>query len=159
MTTYGPHGNNFQFLTTMVATFIGDNFLGVNFLGVIFLGAIFKGAIFRGGKFQRGELSQGAIFLGEIFQRAIFGVGGGAIFTEPRIFLYSCIFYARLLCNVKRTFCYLQIYLAVCVPKEKGSSKFCSGMFGPKKIFDSGFLYLHLLKKFFFTMKLTVKHP
>ena len=151
MTTYGPHGNNFQFLTTMVATFIGDNFLGVNFLGVIFLGAIFKGAIFRGGHFHGGQFSQVANFLGEIFQEAIF--------TEPRIFPYSCIFYVRLLCNIEQTFCYLQIYLAVCVPKEKGSSKFCSGMFGPKKIFHSGFLYLHLSKKFFFTMKLTVKHP
>ena len=57
LTTYGPLGNNFQLLTTMVATFIGDNFLGINFLGVIFLGKIFKGAIFRRGKFQRGKLS------------------------------------------------------------------------------------------------------
>ena len=61
MITYGLHGNNFQFLVTMVATFIEDNFLGVNFLGVIFLGVIFKGGgggsseggIFRGGNFHR----------------------------------------------------------------------------------------------------------
>ena len=52
MTTYGPYGNNFQFLMTMVGilinffiygggqlmqgdfhTFKGDNFLGINFLG------------------------------------------------------------------------------------------------------------------------------
>ena len=62
MTTYGPHGNNFQFLTTMVATFIGDNFLGVNFVEVIFWGAIFKWAIFRGRKFQREEISEGGNF-------------------------------------------------------------------------------------------------
>ena len=56
MATYRQYGNNFQFLATMVATFIGDKFLGVNFLGIIFLGAIFKGAILRGEEFQRGKL-------------------------------------------------------------------------------------------------------
>ena len=64
MTTYGPHGNNFQFLTTMVATFIGDNFLGVNFLGGNFLGGNFQG-----GDFQMGEISEGGTFIGEYFHR------------------------------------------------------------------------------------------
>ena len=62
MTTYGPHGNNFQFLTTMVATFIGDNFLGVNFLG----------GNFQGGDFQRGEISEGGTFIGGYFHRGQF---------------------------------------------------------------------------------------
>ena len=57
MTTYGSHGYNFQFLTAMVANFIGDNFLGVNFLKVIFLGAVFKREIYRGGKSQKGDFS------------------------------------------------------------------------------------------------------
>ena len=57
MTTYGLLGNNFQFLTTMMETFIGDNFLGVSFLRVIFMKAIFKETIFSAGNFQRGELS------------------------------------------------------------------------------------------------------
>ena len=66
MTAYGLHGNNFQFLTTMVATFIGDNFLRVNFLGVIFLRAIFKEAI------QKGEFSEGETFIGGYFHRGQF---------------------------------------------------------------------------------------
>ena len=66
ITTYGPYGNRFQFLTTMVATFIGENFLGVNFLGMIFLGAIFKGGI------QRGRISEGGIFIGGYFHKRQF---------------------------------------------------------------------------------------
>ena len=85
MTTYGLHGNNFQFLTIMVANFIGDNFLGVNFLGVIFLWAISKRTIFRGGDLQRRELSQVGIFIRDNFNRRQFPRGQftwGTIFTE-----------------------------------------------------------------------------
>ena len=87
MATYGPYGNNFQFLTTIVATFIGDNLLGGNFLGVIFLGDSFQG-----GDFQRGEISEDGTFIGGYFHRGQFSggnfsggnfFGGGAIFTEP----------------------------------------------------------------------------
>ena len=95
MTAYGLHGNNFQFLTTMVATFIGDNFLWVNFLGVIFLGVIFKGAIFRGGFSEVGTFIAGyfhreqfwlvAIFWGEIFWVQLFtGQFSGGQFSLSR---------------------------------------------------------------------------
>ena len=70
MITYGLHGNNFQFLVTMVATFIEDNFLGVNFLGVIFLGAIFKGG--GGVDLQREEFSEEGTFIGGYFHRRQF---------------------------------------------------------------------------------------
>ena len=98
MTTYGPHGNNFQFLTTMVATFIGDDFLGVNFLGVIFLGAIF-----RGGNIHRWVFSQGAIFW-----------GGGGIFTEPSLLLTLHCFFLTLItffymCNTIYPYLVLQL--------------------------------------------------
>ena len=77
MTTYGPYGNNFPFLMTMVANIInqltfsssiiffaggqlgrggGETFIGVNFLGVNFLGVNFLGQFSRGG-FQRGKVS------------------------------------------------------------------------------------------------------
>ena len=61
MTTYGSLGNNFQFLTTMVATFIGDNFLGGNF---------------QWGDFQRGEISEKGNFIGRYFHKGAIFIGG-----------------------------------------------------------------------------------
>ena len=82
MATYGPYGNNFQFLA---ATLIGDNFLGANFLGVIFLGAVFKGAIFRRG----GGISERETFTGGYFHRGQFSGGQfcGGQFSRSRFFL------------------------------------------------------------------------
>ena len=60
MTTYGPHGNNFQFLTTMVATFHTGQFSWGNF---------------HGGDFQRGEISEGGTFIGGYFYSGQFSGG------------------------------------------------------------------------------------
>ena len=97
MATYRPYGNNFQFLTTTVATFIGNNFLVVNFLG----------GSFQGGNFQRGEISEGGTFIGGYFHRGQFSyetIFQGAIFTEPFILdqlLYINDLSDNLQCNPK----------------------------------------------------------
>ena len=91
MTTYGSHGYNFPFLTTMVTNFIGDNFLGVNFLKVIFLGAVFKREIYRGGKSQKGDFSWVGIFIGDNFHRWQFSGGQffrGQFCTESLFYKY-----------------------------------------------------------------------
>ena len=99
---------------------------------------------FSWGKFSRGQFSgwgEGQFSLSPVFSRVL------AYFMQDYYAMLNGLF---AICR------YILHYVSL---KKKIHQSFAQECFPPKKIFHNGFLYLHLLKKFFFSMKRTVKHP